>query len=624
MEHLQTIPRKANPFGVVWRFFWRGLTTLRRWVLNTVTLLLLVGVVVWWVARMPVALQDNTVLVLDLQGQLVEQTSAKALNITTLALQGGASNTATQVQLRDVITVLDSAAHDPKIARVLLRLDDFHGGGLASMREVAAALQRLRQSGKRVIAWGTSYDQRQYFLAAQADEVLIHPMGMVELDGFGGETQYFKDALERLGIKAHVVRAGSYKSYAETFTENAPSPAALEAEAYVLDALWANYTHDVETARGLPAGKIMQVINTLPETLAAAQGNVSKLLLDAKLVTGVKTFDEVRDDLLKVGAKDTTNEYTFRQVAFSDYLSSITKPSAVGDGVAIVVAEGEIVRGEAPRGAVGSDSTAALIRDARQDDTVKAVVLRVNSPGGEVVASDVIRRELELTRAAGKPVVVSMGDVAASGGYWISTAADKIIAEPTTITGSIGVVTLFPTAEGLMDKLSIHQGGHQTTWLKSAMDLGKPLNPRVESLLQSNINHLYDTFLSRVSTARHLSKEAADAVAQGRIWTGQQALERGLIDQVGSLQTAVDAALTLAKLSKDSPVRYLEAEVKPLDALLGLFGAQAAASITAALPAWVHSPLLHAVQADTAQLQGLLAGDEPFKVMAHCACGVRW
>lgn len=606
----------------------RGLTWLRRWLLNLLTLAMLIALIALAVRSCSdqevVQIKDKTALVLDLKGALVEEKSRPDSSLLSLASGDELNN---EVQLRDLLAVLTAAAEDTHITRVLLKLDEFDGGGLASLREASAALKRFQASGKTVVAWAPNYSQAQYFLAAHANEVWLDPAGGLLLDGLGGDNSYFAEALEKLGVKVHVVRTGPYKNMAEQFTDKAPSPATLEASAYLLDDLWSVVTNEIEQARELPPGKIMQLINALPTPLEAAGGDLAKMSLDQGLVTGLKDIQQVREDFIKNGAVDSEHN-TFRQIGYETYLTSLAKPDTSGDGVGIIVAEGEIIDGEAPRQTIGGETTAALVRQARLDEAVKAIVLRVNSPGGAVFGSELIRRELAAAREAGKPVVVSMGDVAASGGYWISTASDKIFADAATITGSIGVITLFPTFEGLMDKLGINQGGYATTWLKSAGDLRKAPDPRFEKLMEVYIQNTYQTFLGHVSKARNLPVEKVNEVAQGRVWTGQQALDRGLVDALGNLQDAVKAAKQLAKLEDSATVRYIENEESEYDWFLQkLLGTQLWAglpsSLLEGLVPTAFKPELKQLPYKVLRLQRLVKPEQPFNGVAHCLCEAR-
>jgi protease-4 len=425
---------------------WWLLDGTRRALMNLFVLLLIVIVVTAILTRGPKPLADKTTLVLKLEGNLVEQFSGSPREQLMAQAQG--RGVAKQTRLRDVLAVLDQAARDDQISAVLLDTDEFGGAGLAGLHEVAAALQRFKKSGKPVLAYADSYSQRGYFLAAQASEVYLHPMGMAMLEGFGRWRTYYKDALDRVGVTPHVVKAGTYKNFAETYTATGPSPATQESEGLVYGELWSGFTAAIEAARKLEAGSIAQGIAELPQRLAAAKGDPAQLALQAKLVDGLKTRDQMRELLTAKGAKDEQSK-SFRQVSLGEYLAHVKDagaPNKVQPGIGIVVAEGEIVDGQAGPGRIGGDSTARLIRKAREDEAIKAVVLRVNSPGGSAFASEILRRELELTRQAGKPVVVSMGDVAASGGYWIAMSSDTVIADPGTVTGSIGVFGMLPTA----------------------------------------------------------------------------------------------------------------------------------------------------------------------------------
>jgi protease-4 len=544
---------------------WRFVDGTRRLVLNLLFLAIVVALAVAALSGGPKRLQERTVLVLDIHGPIVEQTPGGARDAALKRLTGEEEG---QTRLRDVVGALDWAARDASIERVLLVLDDFAGAGLPTLREVAAAIERVKAAGKQVVAWGSSFDQRQYYLAAHANEVYLHPMGAVQMEGFGRLRNYYREAFDRLGVSANVVRVGRYKNAGEPFFASAPSKETLESEAYLYDAMWALYTSGVERARKLEAGSVMRMIDALPASLVAVGGDLAKLALQARLVDGLKTRDELRALLVERGAPDEDGK-TFRQVRLAEYLAHV-KPPAAGDAVGIVVAEGEISDGFAPPGRIGGRSTAELIRKARDDARIKALVLRVDSPGGSAFGSELVRRELELTRAAGKPVVVSMGDLAASGGYWISMAADQVIADPATITGSIGVFGMLPTAPALMDKLSIRTGGHATTWLATAYDPRRPLDPRFAQLVESAIGHIYTDFIGRVATARKTTPAKIDEVAQGRVWTGQQALERGLVDRVGALRDAVQQAAALSKLDEQAPVRWIEREPGRLAQLASL------------------------------------------------------
>ncbi|HET9642465.1 MAG TPA: signal peptide peptidase SppA [Burkholderiaceae bacterium] len=616
----------ASPSRLV-RFFaalWRWLDASRRVALNLLFVFVLVAIGVAVVASGPPALKDRTALVLNLKGRLVEQRTGHWRD--TLQQEAAGASTGDGAQLRDVLRAIELAASDARIERIVLALDEFDGSGLADLREVAAALQRFKAGGKQVIAWGSSYDQSQYYLAAQANEVWLDPMGMVYLKGLGGWRNYYRDALDRLGISANVMRVGSYKSFGEVYSANGPSKESIESEGLLYGALWSAYTQGVESARKLTPGSIQRGIDGLPQRFAEVGGDAAKLAVQMKLVDGLKSRPEMRQMMIERGVRDERNK-SFRQIGYLDFLAH-HKPKRTGDAVGVVIAEGDIVDGTAPAGKIGGISTADLIRKAREDDHVKAVVLRVNSPGGSAFASEQIRRELEATRAAGKPVVVSMGNVAASGGYWISMSADEVIAEPTTITGSIGVIAMMPTAEKAMDKLSLHTGGVTTAWLAGAYDPRRSLDPRFAQLVQGSIEHAYAEFTGRAAKARHTTPDKIDAVGQGRVWTGAQAKERNLIDTLGSFGDALRSAARRAKLGDGFRVEYVELEPGRLERLMSLAGVELARIIGAPLQreAALATGLLPATTRETLQdlhwLGALTEGRKPFEVVTHCLCEV--
>ena len=620
----------SNP-GPVRRFFrsaWRVVDVSRRVMLNLIFLLIVLLIVVAMARSGPAALADKTALVLNLDGSIAEQ---KAGTLRSTALDQVRGEAIQKVQLRDIVAVLDAAAKDAKIASLVMVLDEMQPTGFSTLREIAAAVDRFKASGKKVVAWGSGYDQRQYYLAAHADELYVHPLGTVYISGFGSLRNYYKDALDKLGVSVHVARVGTYKSAVEPFIGNEPSPAALAADSALNGDLWATYTSAVEKERKLPAGTIAKVIDEAPARLAAVGGDEAKLALAAKFVDGLKTRDELRALMIERGAKDES-EGSFRQVSFEEYLSRV-KPRLTGDAIGVVVAEGEIVDGQSPAGTIGGLSTANLIRKARENKEVKALVLRVNSPGGSVFGSELVRRELELTRAAGKPVVVSMGDVAASGGYWISTASDEIIADAGTITGSIGVFALMPNFSQTLAKVGVHPAGVGTTWLRNADDPRIPLDPKLAGLVQQSVDHIYVDFTSKVAAARKTTREKIDAIAQGRVWTGNQAKGLGLVDSVGLFGDALKSAATRAKLGADPRVVYIERDP-------GKF-AQIVSMLNARVSAWIGSEVGSAFDArigalgvppaiarqagvDLSWVAGLAATGaqgKPYNAVVHCLCG---
>ena len=618
----------------------RGILKVSDWMMQSFRIALVFGVLLYavgisWLVFYSdkVSLDDHTVLVMDLKGALVEESPGGLRDKFIGQLQGNASET---VRLRDVVMTLDLAAKDKHIDKVLLKLDDFQGGGLVSLREAASAIEKFKASGKQVLAWSTVYNQRQYYLAAHANQVVSHPMGGVLIEGFGRSRNYYKDALDKLGIKANLIRVGEFKSAGEPFVLNAPSEQALKAEAHVYDALWALYSGGVEKARNLPAGSIDQNIAKLPEAFVNVKGNAAQLALDWKWLDSVQTFESLRETLMKEVGKDEDIQ-SFRQVGWKDYLVSEVK-KVEGDHIAIVVAEGEIGDGRAPAGKIGGISTSERIRKATEDKDVKAIVLRVNSPGGSVLGSELIRDQLQIAKDKGKPVVVSMGNLAASGGYWISMASDVIIADPATISGSIGVFAMLPTGEGLMSKIGVNTGGYQTSWLAGAYDPRKALDPRMQALVQSSIEHIYADFIGKVSQTRKLELAKADDLAQGRIWTGVEAVDHKLIDRLGSFSDAVEEARArVSKLdglssSKELPIKYVGRKISPIEKFVQKFMGQSGwlAGESNAIPTWsvmsAHSGpdalLLNTLGQDLSWLQTVIEKKQPFGAAAHCLCNI--
>ncbi len=614
----------SNP-GPVRRFFsgaWRVVDISRRVVLNLLFMVIVIAVIVALAKSGPLPLADKTALVLRIDGTIAEQKSG---NLRSTALDQVRGEAVQKVQLRDVLAALDAAADDPKISSLVVVLDEMRPTGFSTLREIAAAIDRFKASGKKVVAWGSGYDQRQYYVASHADEIYLHPLGVVYIAGFGGLRNYYKDALDKLGVTVNVVRVGTFKSAVEPFIANEPSAPALEADKVLYGGLWKTYVDAVEKERKLAPGSIMRGIDEAPQRLAAAGGDTARFALAEKLVDALKTRDELRALMIERGAKDS-DENTFRQIAFDDYLGHV-KPRLTGDAIGVVVAEGDIVDGTAPAGTIGGLSTANLIKKARDNKDVKALVLRVDSPGGSPFGSELVRRELELTRAAGKPVVVSMGNVAASGGYWISTASDEIVADAATITGSIGVFALLPTADQTFAKLGVHPAGVGTTWLRNAYDPRLPLDPRLATLAQLGVENTYRDFTSKVAAARKTTVEKIDAVAQGRVWTGAQAKERGLVDTIGQFGDAVRSAATRAKLGDKPRIVYIERDPGKFAQLVSMLNAQVESLVGAQLDARIGAAvgvapqLVHGAARDLGWVADIAERRKPFAAIVHCLCG---
>lgn len=556
----------------------RALDATRRFGLNVIFFGLLLGLVVAVGSGGKPRVPKGCAVVVKPAGSIVEQLDGNAVDRARAGLLGGGND---QTLLKDVVDAIDSAREDSRVKALVLDLSEMGPAGMTKLEDLKMAIGRFKQSGKKVIATSSLYDQYGYYLAAQADEVWLNPMGMVLLEGFSRFGTYYKEGLDKLEVEWHVFRVGEFKSAVEPYLRNDMSPEAKEANLAYLSDLWKSYLGDVAAARKTTPEKLTDFIERYPEHLKASAGDGARTALAAGLVDKVGPRDVLRKRVIALVGEDE-DTHTFNQIAYKDYLKALDKDrfgeKAKGKLVAVVVAKGTILDGTQPPGQIGGDSTAALIGQARHDDDVKAIVLRVDSPGGSGSASEVIRRELELARADGKVVVVSMGSVAASGGYWISMAADEVLASPNTITGSIGIFGMFPTFQKPLAKyLGVHVDGVGTTSLAGALRPDRALDPRVAEVIQAMVDQGYQEFLRVVSTGRRMTPEAVDKVGRGHVWSGRRALELGLIDKLGGLDDAVKVAAGRAKLGEAYKVRFIEKELSWKQKLVRSVFAQASA-----------------------------------------------
>ena len=560
---------------------WRILEGIRK-VLHLALLLLIFGFVLAALHTSIPIIPRSAALVIAPQGQLVEQLSGDPVRRAFGEASGGP---APETLLRDVTDAIAAAKADSRIKLIVLDLDEMEPSGLSKLQEISAALRDFRASGKRVIAAGDSFSQSQYYLAAQAGEVYLDPMGEVSVTGFSYYRMYFKDAIEKLSVDLNVFRAGTFKSYTDQFSRSDMAPSEREETSVWLESLWNAYTQDVTRARSLPAGALKDYIAEQPASLAAVNGDMAKMALQRGLVTALKSRRQVADDLKGLVGEDENN-HSFNSIGMSQYLSAVRSKRVLKSKsdakVGIVVASGEIFDGHQLPGAIGGDSTSNLLREARYDNAVKAVVLRVDSPGGSEFASEKILREVQALRKAGKPVVVSMSTYAASGGYYIAAAANQIFASPTTITGSIGVFSYIPTFQRTLEKLGVKVDGIGTTPLAGDLRIDRALGPATKQLLQASVDHAYAQFVRRVADGRKKSFEDIDKIAQGRVWAGLDAQRIGLVDHLGGLKDASDAAAKLAELGANYDVDYIEPDLSLREELLMQIRSQAVR-----LGAWV-------------------------------------
>ena len=521
-----------------------------------------------------ITVADKSVLRLNLNGPIVEEKTyvdpvEAAINDATMGNEVPA-----EILLDDIITVINEAANDERISIILLDLQKMPNAHLNKLKQITQAIERFKATGKKVISTGYYYTQAQYYLAAHADEVTMHPYGGVSIEGYGMFPLYFKDALEKLAVTQHIFRVGTFKSAVEPFIRNDMSDAAKEANRVWLGALWQEYKQDVAAVRPFDESNFDETMDELLVKMQAVNGDSGKYSLENQWVDSLKSNQQIRQQLIDLVGTEETGK-TFNQVSFYDYLSLVKPPvqfnNPITEKVAVVVARGTIVDGERRAGEIGGDSTAALLRKARLDDKVKAVVLRIDSGGGSMFASEVIRAEVLAIKAAGKPVIASMSSVAASGGYWIASAANEIWAAPSTITGSIGVFGSFMTFENTMAKLGVYSDGIATTEM-AGLSITRPLNEKMAQVIQLSVEDAYRRFLDVVADARDMTPEQVDKIAQGRVWIASQALELGLVDKLGNKQDAIDAAAALAKLDFYE-VKTIKQSLSPQEQMLqDIFG----------------------------------------------------
>ena len=601
---------------------WRGLDVLRRF-LHLLVLLVVFGFVIGALRGSVPTVPAKAALLVAPEGQIVEQSSGDPLERAVQEARGQGHN---ETLLWDLVDSIRAAAKDKRIPVVAIDLEKFDGAGQPSLEELAKAIREFRATGKKVIAYGNEMTQERYYIAAQADEIYLDPMGFVLIDGYARYRMFYKEALDKLGVDINVFRVGAYKSAVESYTRTDMSPEDKQESNTYLSALWSSYQDAITRARKLPADAVSKYVNTLAKTVPAAGGNAAQVALDSGLVTGIKTRLDVEKRLIDlVGQDDTTG--SFKSVSTTDYARVAHADQKIrADGkprVGIVVASGEILDGDQPPGTVGGDSTARLIRQARMDRNIRAVVLRVDSPGGSVMASEEIYRELLALRSAGKPVIVSMSTLAASGGYYIAAPADEIWASPATLTGSIGIFAIIPTIDKTLGKIGVTVDGVGTTPLAGQLRIDRPMSDDSRALLQSQIGRGYEEFLSRVSTGRKKTREEIDAIAQGRVWAGVDAKRLGLVDQLGSFDDAVKAAARRAKLT-DYEIQFVEPELSWAQELVLQLKSRAVKTVVAAVMDEKSVALARVAQRFdplTREVQRLSRFTEPNKVYAYCFCG---
>lgn len=618
---LTSMKNIISAFSILFRWIGKLLTTTRAVLGNLffLTLMVVLFLVLFTEKKAPVF--QDAALVLSLSGDIVEE--KRPVNPLAELIPEIMPNqqVPSETLLQDILDAIHHATGDSRIKCILLDLKNLGTVGLDQLRIIGHALDQFKQSGKKVIAAEDFYRQKTYYLAAHASEVYLNPMGGVELNGFGAYRLFFRAALEKLRINYHVFRVGTYKSAVEPITRDSMSIEAKEQTRDLLNSLWALFTGDITRQRALSADAIDRYANGIIAGLAATGGDTARLAMEHKLVDGLMDRQEIHDYLIKQTA--AAPEKGFSQIALRDYLRTLTpsykaksRPGAADHIVGVIIAEGMILDGTQPPGAIGGNSLAALIRKARLDPAVRAVTLRINSGGGSAFASEIIRQEILELKKSNKPLVVSMGSTAASGGYWIAADADEIWASPATVTGSIGIYAAIPTFENSLAALGVHSDGVGTTQLASGLNLTHPLPPPLKEAIQMTLDHGYHRFLSLVAAGRNIDMEKVQTLAEGRVYTGKEAQELGLVDKIGNLEEAIASAARLAKLDAYTAC-YIERPRTFSEEMLELF----TGGVMAAMSGPIQShPLFQQMARLSAPAKGLrefLLFNDPAGLYAH-------
>ncbi|NVK21844.1 MAG: signal peptide peptidase SppA [Kangiellaceae bacterium] len=615
------------------RFFyriWKTIDVAGRFLVGIIAIILFVFLVRGCVSGPELPKVDKgSALMLAPTGIIVEQETW--VDPIEQAIQDVQGTSQAETSIYDLIDAVEYAKEDDSISVLVINTDYLQGvyAGISKYQDLRKALADFKTSGKKIIAIGDYYMQGQYYLASMADEVYMNPMGMLMFDGMGRNRTYYKSALDKLGVNVHVFRVGTFKSAVEPYLRDNMSDAAKEANIEWLGDLWGQMKGEIAASRNMNEAKFDAYIDDLLPKFEAAGGDAGKLAVDEGFVDKLLTRAEFRQYMIDlVGMNEKKDSY--KSIGFKTYLKAkrplVDFPSAKSQ-VAVIVAKGEIVDGSRKEGTIGGDSTARLIRKARTDDNVKAIVLRVDSPGGSAFASEVIRSELERAQQEGKVVVASMGGVAASGGYWISATSDEIWAHPSTITGSIGIFGMVPTFEKPLNELGIYRDGVGTTKWSRAFDVGAGISDEFARLIQVNIENGYDDFLSLVARGRDMTKEDVDKIAQGRVWSGEDAYRLGLVDKLGDLDDAIKSAAKLANI-EDYDVTFVKRELDPQEVFIKqlLDNVSTKAGVENVIESYGKSnnPIVNGLMGKAQEIMSMLNNfNDPNHTYAHCLCDIK-
>ncbi|WP_154140301.1 signal peptide peptidase SppA [Photobacterium damselae] len=606
--------------GRVCKAIWNLLSFTRQLVLNLI-FLILVGALffAFYQGDKDTETQPQPgALVLDLSGPIVEQKDP-VNPVDSLLSEAMSKEPQQENVLFDIVEAIRAASGDNDIKGLVLNLQNMPETSLTKLRYIAKAITDFKQSGKPVYAYGDNFSQSQYYLASYADKVFMSPDGAILLTGYGSYTLYYKSLLEKLDVTTHVFRVGTYKSAIEPYIRDNMSDAAKEANTVWLNQLWQAYTSDVAKNRNIDAAELTPKLPEFIAALKSVDGDFAKLSVKLGLVDSLMTHPEMTQEFEKTFGTD--QDHNFNQISYYDYLASLTDINVPSKNkIAVVIASGAIIDGPQRPGTTGGDTTAELLREARFDNNVKAVILRVDSPGGSAFASELIRNEVDALQKAGKPVVVSMSSVAASGGYWISSSADKIIANPTTITGSIGIFAVMTTFEKGLNKLGIYNDGVGTTPF-AGVGVTRALPQGVGEIFQLGVDHGYQRFIGLVSKYRHMSLAQVDKIAQGRVWTGADAKRLGLVDELGDFDTAISAAVDLAKIN-DYQIEWMQQPLSPMEMFLQQFTTEARTQLLTMVLGDMPKAITPVTEKISADLTSLANFNDPKGQYAFCLnCG---
>lgn len=602
----------------IFKWIGRFLTTVRTFTFNIAFVALLIFLIASIRSYSPKHdLQGSTTgaLLLSLRGNIVEEKRPSDPFSVLLKDTFGLNTLPRETLFQDILDAIHTAAVDDNVNFILLDLSDLGSVGLNQLQSIGAALTTFKESGKKVIAAEDFYKQKAYYLASFASEVYLNPMGAVDLHGIGSYRLFFKDGLDKLKINYNIFRVGAFKSALEPVMRNSMSPEARTQNMTWLTALWQVISRDITRERKLKADTINTYTSNIASELITVGGNTAQLALKTGLVDGLKTREELRNFLSKRSGTD--GEGNFRHISLSNYLNTIphsfTSPPDENGTVGIIVAEGAILNGSKPVGMIGGDTMAKRIRRAREDKNIAALVLRIVSGGGSVFASEIIRQEILEFKKTGKPLVVSMGAMAASGGYWIAADADRILASPVTLTGSIGIFAAIPTFEDSLREIGIYSDGVGTTKLAAGLDITRPLAPMLKEAIAINLRHGYDQFLNVVANGRSMSRKQVMKMAEGRVFDGKKAFELGLVDELGGLNEAISSAAGLAGLDEYHGT-YISLPLTEQEKIMQLFKGSLADVFSSILPPLIFSPVEHLLEPITK----LIILDDPKNLYVQC------